>query len=101
MSEFDENFDEFDEEQENYITLTDDEGNEFSLEFLDVIAYKEKEYVVLLPIDEESEEVVILEVKEPEDSETVEYLSVDDEGILNEVFEIFKEKFKDDFNFEQ
>ena len=27
------------------------------------------------------------------------YVSVDDENVLNAVFEIFKEKFKDEFNF--
>lgn len=99
MSNFDE-FDEYDEELENYITLTDDEGNEFSLEFVDLIEYKEKEYAVFLPVDEESEEVVILEITESDDDEIQEYRSVEDEDILNEVFEIFKEKFKDDFKFE-
>ena len=27
------------------------------------------------------------------------YVSVEDEDVLNKVFEIFKEKFKDDFDF--
>ena len=34
-----------------------------------------------------------------EDSEEETYVSVDDEETLNKVFEIFKEKFKDEFNF--
>ena len=105
MSEFNDNFDEFDEEQPNYITLNDENGNEFLLEFIDSVAYNEKEYVVFLPADDEenageAEEVIILEVKESDDSEITEYLSVDDESILNAVFELFKEKYKDEFNFE-
>ncbi|MDE7099151.1 MAG: DUF1292 domain-containing protein [Ruminococcus sp.] len=100
MSEFNDNFDDFDEKQGNYITLTDDDGNEFSLEFIDLIAHKEKEYAVFLPVDEDSEEVVILEIAESDDDEIQEYHSVEDESILNEVFELFKEKYKDDFNFE-
>ena len=100
MSDMNENIEEFEEDNGNYITLTDDDGNEVSFEFLDLIEYKSHEYVVLLPFDDESDEVVILEIKETEDSELEEYLSVDDEEILNTVFEIFKEKFKDEFNFE-
>ena len=69
---------------------------------LDLIEYESEEYVVLLPIDEDGEnddgEVVILKL---EDSDTDEesYVSVDDETVLNAVFEIFKDKFKDEFNF--
>lgn len=103
MSEFNENFDEFDEEQADYITLSDENGNEFQLEFIDIVAYNEKEYAVFLPADDEGnsgDEVIILEIKESNDGEMAEYLSVDDESILNEVFELFKEKFKDEFNFE-
>ena len=58
----------------------------------------------MLPVLEEGEEddgeVVILKLEESE-SETLEsYVSVDDEEVLNTVFQIFKEKFKDEFNFE-
>ena len=38
-----------------------------------------------------------LEDTDSEDEES--YVSVDDEEVLNKVFEIFKEKFKDEFNF--
>ena len=34
-----------------------------------------------------------------EESDEESYVSVDDEDTLNRVFEIFKEKFKDDFDF--
>ena len=43
-------------------------------------------------------EVIILEVH-PLDEENEEYLSIEDATTLNKVFEVFKERFKDDFNF--
>ena len=67
--------------------------------------YDSEQYVVLLPlenIDEDNGEVVILKLEdsEGEDEDLESYVSVDDENILKEVFKIFKEKFKDEFNFQ-
>ncbi len=88
------------EELDNLIVLNDEEGNEVKFEFLDLIELDGEEYVVLLPVEEDSDEVVILKVEDSEDDEEMEnYVSVDDEATLNQVFEIFKEKFKDEFNF--
>ena len=89
-----------DELPENIIILNDDNGNEIPFEFLDLIEFMGKEYVVLLPIEEEEEtgEVVILMVEHvDEDNEA--YVSVEDETALSAVFEIFKERFRDEFNF--
>ena len=93
------------EEDENIIYLNDENGNEVSFEFLDLIEYDSEQYVVLLPlenIDEDNGEVVILKLEDSEgDDEDLEsYVSVDDENVLKEVFKIFKEKFKDEFNFQ-
>ena len=90
------------EELDNIIILNDEDGNEVKFEFLDLIDYEGEEYVVLLPTEEEedNDEVVILKVEDVEDDPDLEtYVSVDDEDTLNAVFEIFKEKFKDEFNF--
>ena len=88
------------EEMDNIIILNDEEGNEVEFEFLDLIDYEGEEYVVLLPVEETEDagEVVILQVEDI-DSEEESYISVEDEDTLNKVFEIFKEKFKDEFNF--
>ena len=92
------------EEDSNIIILNDDEGNEVSFEFLDLINYEDEDYVVLLPVPESDieidNEVVILKLEESDDEEEESYVSVDNEETLNAVFEIFKEKFKDEFNFE-
>ncbi len=93
------------EELDNIVILNDEEGNEVKFEFLDLVELDEEEYVVLLPVTEEGEEeegeVVILKVEDTDDEESDEesYVSIEDEEILNKVFEIFKEKFKDDFDF--
>ena len=92
-----------DEELSNIIILSDENGEDVQFEFLDLIEYDSEEYVVLLPAEEEVEEddgeVVILKVEDSGDEEEESYVSVDDEETLNAVFEIFKEKFKDEFNF--
>ncbi len=92
------------EELDNIVVLNDEEGNEVKFEFLDLVELDEEEYVVLLPVTEEGEEeegeVVILKVEDTdEDADEESYVSIEDEEILNKVFEIFKEKFKDDFDF--
>ena len=89
------------EELDNIIVLNDENGDEIEFEFLDLIEYEGEEYVVLLPHDEEEEadEVVILKLEDTDSEDEESYVSVDDEEILQNVFEIFKEKFKDEFNF--
>lgn len=85
--------------EDNIIVLTDDEGKETEFEFVDLIEMDDKEYVILLPIEEEeSGEVVILKVETEGEEET--YVSVDNEEEGNKVFELFKEKYKDEFEFE-
>lgn len=93
------------EDLDNIVILNNEDGNQVQFEFLDLIELDDEEYVVLLPVTEEGEEdegeVVILKVEDTDDEESDEesYISVEDEEILNQVFEIFKEKFKDDFDF--
>ena len=88
------------EEETSILTLTDEKGNDIDFEYLDCIEYEGKEYLVLMPADDEATEIVILEV-EPVDEETENYLSVDDEAVLNAVYGIFKEKYKDILTFEE
>lgn len=100
----DENLDFGGEELDNIIILNDENGNEVKFEFLDLIDFENEQYVVLLPIQEEGEEddgeVVILKLEDTdEESDEESYVSVEDEDTLMHVFNIFKDKFKDDFDF--
>ena len=92
------------EEMDNIITLNDEEGKEIKFEFLDLVELDDEEYVVLLPVAEEGEEeggeLVILKLEDTDDdSDEESYVGVENEEILNKVFQIFKEKYKDEFNF--
>ena len=94
---------EMEDELDNIIVLTDENGEEVQFEFLDLIEYEEEEYVVLLPVEqmnaEEIGEVMILKVEPTESEEEESYVGVDDEETLDKVFQIFKEKFQDEFNY--
>ena len=88
------------EEEVSILTLTDENGNDVEFEYMDCIEYEGKEYLVLMPADDEANEIVILQV-EPVDEENENYLSVGDEAVLNAVFGIFKEKYADVLTFEE
>lgn len=85
------------EEETSILTLTDENGQDVDFEYLDCIAYQDKEYLVLMP--EGEDEIVIMEI-EPVDEENENYLAVEDEAVLDAVYGIFKEKFKDILTFE-
>ena len=88
--------------EEQIIVLEDDLGNEQQFEFLDVIEYEDEEYIVLLPIDEngeEGDEVVILKI-ESVDDENENYVGIDDEELIVKIFDIFKSRYSDEFDFE-
>lgn len=92
------------EEYTNVITLTDSDGSDVDFEVLDIVPYKDHEYAVLLPVDDESDspEAVILELLEAEEDNEEDMLQgVEDEEILNAVFNLFMEKNADEFQFEQ
>jgi uncharacterized protein YrzB (UPF0473 family) len=97
------NNEDFNEEYEaQIITLEDDLGNEQDFEYLDTVEYESDEYIILLPVSEEEEEdaeVMILRVDSLDDENEL-YSGVDDEETLRAVFDIFKERYKDDFDFE-
>ena len=107
MKEEENNVPEIEEELDDVVILNDEDGKEVKFEFLDVIELDSEEYVILLPIEEESKEksendpgeIVILKVEDTDSEDEESYVSVDDEETLNKVFEMFKEKFKDEFDF--
>ena len=86
------------EEEMNILTLTDENGKETVFEYLDVIDYQDKEYLILLPVEEDNDGIVILEI-EPVDEENENYLAIDDEETLAAVYEIFRERYKDVLTF--
>ena len=86
------------EEESSLITLTDDNGVETVFEYLDCIEYQGKEYLVMIPDEEDANEIVILEIQ-PVDEENENYLAVEDESVLDAVYNIFKERYQDGLTF--
>ena len=91
-------------DEENIFPLTDEFGNTTNFEFLDLIEYEGEQYVVLLPVDRENEDdasvVVILRLDDSEAEDEEVYSAVDDQEIVDAVFNIFKEKFSDEYTFD-
>lgn len=86
------------EDEMNILVLTDENGNETEFEYLDVIEYEGTEYLVLLPTEEDNDEIVILQI-EPVDEENENYLAVEDEQTLSAVYAIFKDRYQDVLTF--
>ena len=77
--------------------LTDPKGRQVPHEFLDLITYKGKQYVVLMPVDAKAQDVLILRVENAGDHDS--YTSVMNPFTLNAVFAEFKKRNKGRFNF--
>lgn len=85
------------------ITLTDDEGNEFELEYLDTVEYKGNIYMAFFPTleegeDEDSDEYGLIILRSVPGAEGEEDIleSVDDEDELNAVYDLFMETLFDE-----
>lgn len=82
----------------DFITLTDEEGNEFEVEHLGTLEYNGTTYMSFVPadMDEEDEDfgLIILKVVEVDGEELL--ADVDDEDELNAVYEQFMESLFDD-----
>ncbi len=87
------------EEEGSRLTLTDENGEDTEFEYLDCVPYNGEEYLVLLPVENEDDGVVILRI-EPVDEETENYMAVLDEETLEAVYAVFKERNQDFLTFE-
>lgn len=83
-----------DEENNNIICLTDDDGTREIYMLLDIVEYDGCEYAVLYPEEGEEGVVEIMRLEDLNDEEDA-YIPVGSEEILNTVFELFKERNND------
>ena len=84
-------------DEDSIITLTDDEGNDVDFLLLDVVEYDGGDYLVLLPLAEEEDEednVLILKVEQTEEGES--YAGIEDDNVLNAVFDLFNAQLEAD-----
>lgn len=82
----------------NIITLKDASGTDVEFMMLDHFTHEERTYVVLMPHSESTTQVSIFEVVPTKDEGVDGLLGVTPEQ-TNILFEIFKERNKDKFNF--
>ena len=88
------------EDMERTVVLHDDEGNSMAFNILDLVDYQEKQYAVLAMRDENFDGGLdIVQVETTEEEEV--YGPVDDMATMQAVFAIFREKFKDVFQFKK
>lgn len=82
----------------DFITVTDEEGNEFELEHLGTLEHKGVEYMAFVPadMDEDDEDfgLILLQVVEENGEQLL--ADIDDEQLLNEVYDQFMEELFSD-----
>lgn len=88
---------ELENEEMDVVVLTDDEGNDVEFEWLDTVEYNGNQYIVVIPTDDDAEDVVILRMEKNDEGET--FVGLEDEKEVNEVFDVFKEKNKENYEF--
>lgn len=93
------------DERDDLVVLIDENGEETEFEHLDTIDYNGNEYVVLMPVEQSEEEndmdeVVILRIDQNADGEDS-FVTVDDDGELDAVFEEFKRRVEEEFEFDE
>lgn len=86
-----------DEELDFTVTFTDTDGVRADYEFLDIVFHNELEYVVLAPVNSDGY-VDIFRVIKTSNGEA--YQRVNDDVLLDEIFEVFRRKNEDEFDFE-
>jgi uncharacterized protein YrzB (UPF0473 family) len=90
------------EERDDIVVLIDENDEEVEFQHIDTIEMNGEEYVILTSLEEpeedEEEEVIILKVQQGEDGEDT-LVSVDDEEELEEVFEEFKLRMGEEYDF--
>ena len=82
----------------DYVTLTDENGNELELEHLDTLEYNGNTYFAFIPAEmqlEESYELIIMKSEEENGEEIL--VTLDDEDELDEMFQISSERLEETF----
>ena len=84
---------------DNFVTMVDENGEEFVLELLESIDYKDATYTAFLPADMDENDpdygLVLLRNAVDENGDEV-YDTIDDEDELNDVYEQFMRILFDD-----
>lgn len=81
----------------DFITVTDENGEDHELELLDSLIENDQTYVALLPADMEEDDpdfgIIILKVEEENGEEIL--VDVDNEDELNRIYEMFMTRLEE------
>ncbi len=87
----------------NFVTLTDDEGNDVELEYVDALEYNGTTYMAFFPVveedseEEENEEEYGLVILKSQMENGEEFLvTIDDEEEIDKVYDLFMEQILSD-----
>ena len=87
----------------NFVTLTDDEGKDIELEYIDALEYNGTTYMAFFPVveedseEEENEEEYGLVILKSQMENGEEFLvTVDDEEEIDKVYDLFMEQILSD-----
>lgn len=86
-----------DDELDFTVSFKDTDGNSHTGDFLDIVLFEKNEYVIIEPCDGDGY-VDIFRIMHVNDKEV--YVPVTDEKVLDSVFEVFRIKNEDEFDFE-
>lgn len=78
-------------EQEEVITLIDEEGAEHDFMVIDIIEVDGSEYAILLPVEEESEEAIILKITYDDDGNEL-LVDIEEDEEWEKVADAWEEK---------
>ena len=86
----------WDIDDNSFITLTDENGNEIDFLLLDVMEYEGSDYMVLMPLtdedgEEDEEELFFLKAERTEEGEV--YTSIEDEALLARIADTYEQEF--------
>ncbi|MFZ5639785.1 MAG: DUF1292 domain-containing protein [Bacillota bacterium] len=88
------------DQEENVLTLTDDEGNEHAFTVIDIIEVNDTEYAILFPHeeageDDEEKEAIILKITADEEGNEV-LVSIEDDDEWEEVADAWAHMAEED-----
>lgn len=88
-------------ENPHLVDLIDEDGNTVTFEHLDTVRHKGEDYIVCIPYDDQEElvtEVVIFRIHKEKEEDCLE--QVEDPALLGTVYDLFRERNSDLFDFE-
>ena len=80
--------------EDDVVLLTDDTGEDIPFEIIDTLELDGSTYALLAPLDEDDDDGVLV-FQIIENDEGVQYEAVDDENLMQRVFDVFRSSDED------